>query len=288
MREWLHRHRFVVTATLLLVVPLFLMYLHGRRGGQATFLERVAVTLAGVTQSGLGSLGSGVSSVLSEYVLLVDLGRENERLKADNQRLTGEAILGKRLAVENLELRRLLAMKQAWNEPGMMVATVIGRELTPFYRVNRLVVEGAESGTLASDMAVITPLGLLGRVVQAAGPYGEVMLLADARSRVAAEVMGRGILGMVVGTGRPDDGTLRFQIASNEPPIESGVVVVTSGHDRVFPRGIEIGYVSDPGKRRQAGAYVEYELVPAVSPSGAGHVFVVGNVSAGPPRREGR
>ncbi|MBM4394173.1 MAG: rod shape-determining protein MreC [Deltaproteobacteria bacterium] len=287
MREFLARNRFGVTVGVLLVVPLILMYQHGRRGGGSA-VETASTGLAGLVQAGVGALVAGGAGFLEDYFVLVDVAERNQSLAAENERLVGEALLGKRLAVENEALRKLLGLRQARKELKMAPAGVVGRELTPFYRVARLSIDLDGDAAPAPDMAVVTHAGLVGRIVRTAGRYADVMLLTDTRSRVACEVLGRGVLGTLVGTGTLDEYRARLQVSVIEAPLEKDAVVVTSGHDRVLGRGIEAGYVADPSKRRQAGPFVEYDVVLAVNPAAIDDAMVVLEASAAPPPARGR
>jgi rod shape-determining protein MreC len=274
MIDWLARHRFPVVVTTMLLVPLGLMFLSGRRESAITLPEQVAMGVAGWLQRGIGSVFGGVSGAATDYVALVGLHEENDRLKAEKEFLVSQALEAKRLTVENVALRRLLEMHQSRRDLDLVPATLVARELTPFFRVARLSVE-LDGAPPQADQAVVTPMGLVGRVVHSSGSIADVMLLADTRSRVASEVLGRGILGMMVGSGNPDAYLARFQVSQTEVLLEKGAVIVTSGHDRVFPRGIEIGYVSRPDQRRQVGQYVEYDVVLAVNPGSLQDVLVV-------------
>ncbi len=274
MRDWFLRHRFGVTVAVLLVLPLIMMYIHGRRGSGSSIVERASTGVAGSTQALMTGLVEGAAEVAHDYLLLTDVEAENRRLKLENEQLMGEALEGKKLSVENQALRKLLELRQARKDLKLAPATVAGRELTPFYRVSRLSVE-VDAGAPEVDMAVVTREGLVGRVVHAAGRFADVMLLTDSRSRVACEVLGRGVLGMLVGSGTPDQNLARLQVSVNEAPLETNAVIVTSGHDRVFPRGVEVGYVVDPSKRRQAGPFVEYEVTLAVNPASVEKAMVV-------------
>lgn len=273
MQDWLERHRFAVTATTLLVIPLILMYFHGRRGQGASFLEKVSVATAGVAQSGVRSVVDSVAGVFEGYIVLVHLSADNERLKLENERLVAEALLSKRLAVENLELRDLLGMSREQTGLRIESATVIAKEVTPFFRVIRMRVEGATKPT--SDMAVIHSKGLVGRIVDAAGRFGDVMLLSDRRSRVACQIMGSGTLGMLIGTGSHEEYSAKLQVSLTEPVLKAGSTVMTSGHDRVFPRGVEVGYVLEPENRRHVGAFLEYDVALSVNPAAIDQVMIV-------------
>ncbi len=279
MLDWLARHRFGVAVAILQTVPLLLMYFHGRRGEGVSFAERLTVTLAGASQAAASAVVDFGGSLVRDYLLLVGVREENARLLRENERLLGEAVKAKRLAVENEALREALGLRGRRKDVRLWPGTVIGRELTPFYRVARISIAVEGDAEVRPGMAVLTHAGLLGRVVRTVGTYADVMLVTDGRSRVAAEVLGRGILGLAVGTGRNDEYRVRFQVSVTEAPLDDGAVVVTSGHDLVFPRGVEIGYVTNAARRRQVGPFVEYDLVPAVNPASLEFVFVA---EAGP------
>ncbi len=279
MLDWLVRHRFGVALVVLLTVPLLLMYVNGRRGEGATFAERLTVRLAGASQALANAVVDFGGGLFRDYVLLVGVREENERLVRENERLLGEAVQAKRLAVEVQTLREALGFRERRKDLRLWPGRVVGRELTPYYRVARVSIE--VEGEARSGMAVVTHAGLVGRVVRGVGSYADVMLLTDGRSRVAGEVLGRGVLGMAVGTGRTDEVRVRFQVSMSETPLEDGAVVVTSGHDRVFPRGIEIGYVTNAANRRQVGPFVEYDLAPAVNPAAVEFVFLAESGAVG-------
>lgn len=274
MLDWLIRHRFGIAVAVLLSLPLALMYLHGRRGEGTTFAERLAVTLAGASQALATKVLEFGGGLFRDYVFLVGVREENRRLASENERLLGEAIQNKRLAVEVQALSQALGFRERRRDLRLLPGRVIGREATPYYRVARISVEVEGDEEVRPGMAVMTPAGLVGRVVRGLGSYADVMLVTDSRSRVAGEVLGRGILGMAIGSGRTDEYRLRFQVSLSEALLDEGAVVVTSGHDRIFPRGLEIGYATNVEKRRQVGQFIEYDLVPAVNPAMVEHVFV--------------
>jgi len=252
------------------------MYFHGRRGEGTTILERIAISFAGVSQSSVTALVEWGGSMIEDFVFLVGVQADNRRLMEENERLLGEAMTAKRLVIENRSLRRLVGLKENLKRLETVPARVVGKELTPYYRVSRMSLEIGEDHEVEMDMAVVTHEGLVGRVVRIAAGYADVMLLPDSRSRVACEVLGRGILGMVIGEGELDGYKARLQLSVTEKPLDEGAIIQTSGHDRVFPRGIEVGYVADPSGRRQVGPFTEYDVVLAVNPTSVEHAMVVG------------
>jgi len=192
-------------------------------------------------------------------------------------------VTSRRLASENRELRLLLGLRESRDDLKLAPAEIVVRDVNPFFRIERMRLKLAASTNQsrpASGNAVITDIGLVGRITEIRGSFADVMLVSDYRSRVAAQVNGTGVIGMVVGSGRKSGYLARLQVSMSEPALLKGAVVVTSGHDRVFPRGIEIGYILDPEARRQVGPFMEYDVALAVDPSLADVVMVVTELAA--------
>mgnify|MGYP003732103969 CR=1 FL=1 len=263
-----------------LVIPVILMFLAGRGSG-SSLPEQLLVGLAGRIQGVARWVTGGTSDLLNGYALLVGVREENERLLAERDRLLQEALLAKQLAVEVQRLRKVLDLREKRPDLRLEAAQVVAMDVTPFHRVGRIQVQTA-GVALQPDMAVLTPEGLVGRITRAAGSLGDVMMLGDQRSRVACEVLGQGVLGVLIGSGLPDRYSAWLQVAQTEDPLPRGAVVVTSGHDRVFPRGIEVGYVLDQDARRRAGPFVEYEVRLAANPAAWDTVLVAAPAGSGP------
>jgi len=278
MWYWLFRHRLSVLGTLLVILPVLIMYIAGNSRHESGRLETAVGTVAGWSQEGVGEAVESVDGFGARVRSLFSFNDEMSRLKAENERLLGEALTARRFSDENGELRRLLGLRESRDDLKMMPAEIVVRDVNPYFRIERIrlkVPEGVEGARPTPGNAVITDVGLIGRVTEMRGAFSDVMLVSDYRSRVAAQVSGTGVIGMVVGSGRKAGYVARLQVSMTEPILQKGAAVVTSGHDRVFPRGIEIGYILDPEKRKQAGPFMEYDIGLAVDPATAEIVMVV-------------
>jgi len=120
--------------------------------------------------------------------------------------------------------------------------------------------------------AVISPNGLIGRVVEVRPGASIVQVLTDPTSTVGAHVLRTRTPGIVEGDPR---GTLRFKFMSRDgASIQSGDVLVTAGQGGLFPRGIPIGTVRSIDNR--GGALFHYaELTPAVDFARVDEVLLV-------------
>ena len=168
-----------------------------------------------------------------------------------------------------------------------MAATVIARDAIDLFQTVTID-KGASSG-LRKDMAVISPAGVVGRVVEQPPLYAaKVQLLIDREAGAGAIIERSGVGGVVVGQDREGEPPLELQFVSNLSDAKVGDRLVTSGLDGIFPRGITIGTLSKVEKG--VGLYKRIAVTPAVDFAEVGAVLVVLDPpqTTGPRRRADR
>lgn len=274
MREYVNRHRATIFSLVGLVVPLFLLYTHGRSPRRTTVIEAGLMNVTAPVQSAATRMLGGVEGLWAGYMALVDLQAENQSLEDDVQVLTAQALRAKELGLENVRLRALLEFKRERRDLQTVAAHVIGEDVSPFARVLRIHLDVGSSDALREGMAVVAAEGLVGRIRQVSGNVAQVMLAVDARSSVNVQVAGKGVTGNLQGTGDEEAYTALLTYLHKAEDLVEGDTIVTSGHDRVFPPGIEVGYIRSL-EERQRGVYYELQVVPAVNFSSLDEVLVV-------------
>jgi rod shape-determining protein MreC len=183
---------------------------------------------------------------------------ENLRLREENQRLRLEALAVSETAEENRRLRRLLDLRSRLPMQ-TLAGEVIGREWGGWVR--SLTVNRGRADDVQRLTAVISPDGLVGRVVDVRPGASVVQVLTDPASTVGAHAVRSRTPGVVEGEPR---GTLRFKyMARDGTGLQVGDLVVTSGLGGVFPRGIPIGRVKAI-EDRGAALFSYATLEPAV------------------------
>ncbi|MCC6619928.1 MAG: rod shape-determining protein MreC [Deltaproteobacteria bacterium] len=277
MREFLARHRPAIVAFLGLTLPLFLLYVHGRTNRKTTIFEAALMKVTAPVQGAASRLLSGVSDMWSGYIALVGVESENEALRDELGRLTTRANRADALELENARLRAMLDFKKERRDLVTVGAHVIGKDVSPFARVLRIALDAGEDARLSEGMPVIDATGLVGRLSRVAGTYAEVLLTVDARSTINVRVQGKGVNGTLTGTASQYNYISRFTYLHRAEPIEVGDLLVTSGHDKVFPPGLPVGVVRSIDERQRD---VEYELqvTPAVNFADLDLVHVVTGV----------
>lgn len=275
LRELLGRHRVSILSFCALVLPLFLLYAHGRVERRTTIVEAGLLRVTAPVQEAAARMLSGLEGVWTSYVALVELREDNDQLRGEVATLTVRALRAKELELENLRLRELLDFRRPRKDLRTVGAHVIGQEVSPYARVVRVALDVGIDDGVEAGMPVVAAEGLVGRVLHASGAYAEVMLTVDARSAVNVRVAGKGITGSLEGTGARDAYSARLlYLHEGAEPVAVGDAVVTSGHDKVFPPGIEVGYIRSL-EERQRGLYFELQVAPAVNFSTLEEVLVV-------------
>ena len=274
MRQLLKRYRATIVSFLALTVPLFLLYTHGRTQHEQSFLESVLMRLTAPFQQMMNGAVEAVSGVWHDYVALIDLKQRNVALTKRVTDLEGQALENERLRRENERLLGLCELRRRRGDWETVAAHVISKDISPYYRVMRVVLDLGAERTIKSGMPVITHLGVVGRIDKVSGRYADVLLTVDPRSRIDVKIAARGASGTVKGSGDRNLYGARFFFLERSEPIEPNDEVITSGHDRVFPPGLVVGYIASE-EERQSGVYFEYDVVPAVNFSTLEEVLVV-------------
>jgi rod shape-determining protein MreC len=119
-------------------------------------------------------------------------------------------------------------------------------------------------------MAVISPAGVVGRVILPSRRASKVQLLIDRNAAAGALIERTRVQGVVMGIG---DGMLRLQYVPGTADVKTGDLVVTSGIDGIYPKGFVIGTIDHAD--RGVGAYHEIIVRPAVDFSRLEEVLIV-------------
>jgi rod shape-determining protein MreC len=131
--------------------------------------------------------------------------------------------------------------------------------------------KGSADG-VQKDMAVVTPLGVVGKVVSVTAHTAKVILLTDANSGIDVLVQRTRSRGII--SGSLDSGTVLKYMKRSED-IQVGDRLITSGLDGVFPKGLMTGTVVKVNKQH-LGLFQLVEVLPAVQSSRVEEVLVVG------------
>jgi rod shape-determining protein MreC len=223
-----------------------------------SFAELQRVMTGGVT---------GAQELWTGYLDLRRVGEENAALRQELQALQIRLQEERAMAQRTQDLRQLLELRQR-AELETTAAEIIAAGASPEFRTVTLD-KGSADG-LVADMAVISPGGVVGRVILSSPRAAKVQLLVDRNAAAGAVVERSRAQGVVVGVGA--DG-LRMDYVPGTADVKAGDLVVTSGIDGIYPKGFVIGTVQTVD--RGPGTYHEIRIRPAVDFSRIEEVLVV-------------
>jgi rod shape-determining protein MreC len=169
------------------------------------------------------------------------------RAGTQNARLTREIDIARvRLAEaeamkqENRRLRNLLGLSQGEVKP-VAAGRLIGSSVASTRRF-AYVSAGSQDGVRAG-MPVISPLGLIGRVLETGGHSARVLLLSDSASMVPVRRSTDNVVAFAEGRG---DGTVRLRLVNlGINPLKKGDVFVTSGAGGLYRPGIAVAVADE-------------------------------------------
>lgn len=257
-QEMSERTHIAVVSFALFVTALFLTAYSSRypavaRVGNSLVLELTA-PIARVTTA----IGSGARTLWGRYLYLMSTAKENEALSKRVQELETKLGLLTEFEAENDRLRQVLSFSTDRQLRGT-VASVIGADASGWIR--GLVIDRGTAHGLRAGMAVLHPLGVVGQITSVGSNSARVLLVNDHSSGVDVLVQGSRVRGVLEGAGEK---ACELKFVTKENPVKVGDVVVTSGMDQVFPKGLVVGTVSQVSA--QTGTLFQtVEVRPAVN-----------------------
>ncbi len=226
----------------LLTFNLVLMSSSDRGHGRRSVLEEGLLVLSSPFLKSASWVSQGMVGLWRTYVDLRGVEEENRRLRAQVDSLGEEARRGIEARLEAGRLRETLDLKSAL-EYRTVTGHVIARDDPSGARV--LLLDRGSNDGIAADQPIITPRGIVGRVITAAPGVAKVQTILDPNSGVAAIVQRTRAQGVVVGEG---DRACRMDYVTDLASVEVGDVVITSGLDQIYPKGYIVGVVTAVGE----------------------------------------
>jgi rod shape-determining protein MreC len=251
-------------------------------GRGTSLLERLVFSLFTPLQTGVSGLLRSVSAAWRGYADLRGVREQNLRLNERVRILETLLMERQHQAREAERLRELLELRQILPFK-TIVAEVVTRDNVPWYRT-LLINKGAEDG-VRMEAPVISPTGVVGRVIERGPHAAKVQLLLDQQSGVGVLIERSRATGVVSGqVGFADTGTsdLKMNYVPELADVAVGDVVVTSGFDRIFPKGLVVGRVRFVGPG--SGLFKEVLVSPSARFSTLEEVLILLGTSPDEPR----
>jgi rod shape-determining protein MreC len=266
MEFLLNRFRNLTVLLLVILAQLVLLAYQVKSNEDVRLIRVWSVTAVTPLAKVLEVVRRNTIGLIEDYFVLLNVREQNRnlnvelgRLKMENQFLKTE--------LQTADRARALQAFQSRTPSRTLAARIIGTGTGANSRVV-FVDQGSHAGVMRG-MAVVTPDGIVGKVLASYPTASQVLLITD--STFAAGVISdkNRVHGTVKGQGQSK---CLVDYVQNEEKVEVGEIFYTSGDDRIFPKGMPVGKVSvvRPGK-----TFKEIYLVPSGFQQGLEEVLIV-------------
>ena len=249
--------RVLFSLLVLAAVAVAVSFLVLRSSNGISVFENVVGTVFRPIESAFSSAAGGVKNFFSNWRNYDKLQREYETLEMTNEELSLKLSGVEETEQENARLKVLLDAQDAYEALDPIYAKVIARDPGQWFdtfTINRGTTHGVTEG-----MSVVTGAGLVGYVYEAGLTYAKVLTIIDTRSAVAVLVQRTRDNGVMRGevTEASDSAECYTYYLPNVNNILPGDVIVTSGTDSLYPKGLTIGEVIAVSQETSSdGSYV--------------------------------
>jgi rod shape-determining protein MreC len=203
------------------------------------------------------------------YADLRGVRQKNHELQEEVSRLQMEQVRLKQDAEQARRLQALLEFKEK-TITRTVAAQVIGTSGTEQSHV--IYIDKGSHDGIRQDMAVITPDGIVGKIKDVFRLSSQVLLINDHDSGAGVILESSRLQGILKGTSL---GELQISDVMSDEKVEAGEHVITSGGDRIFPKGFPVGTVVSAVADRDNDPFLLIRIKPAADLRRLEEVMVV-------------
>lgn len=266
MDSLLNRYRSIVLLLVVLVAQLIFLAYQVKTDNDVRVIRVWAVTvITPIAQIAETTRGT-IYGVFHNYFDLRNARNENRemrtelgKLKLENQFLTAQLNTADRVkalsAFEKLTPSRLLA------------ARIIGTATTSASKI--VFLDRGSNAAVEKGMAVITPDGIVGKILDAYPTASQALLATDPGFAAGVVSQKNHVRGILRGMG---SGKCKVDMVQNEEKVDVGEMFYTSGDDRIFPRGMPVGKAAVV---REGAPFKDILVYPAGLQNGPEEVLIV-------------
>lgn len=266
MESLFYRYRNIIVLLLVIFAQLVLLAWQVKSDNDVPMVRVWAVTAVTPVASAIETMRNGTTGFFSNYFELRNareqsrqLRTEVDRLKLENQFLKNELASAQRA--------ESLAGFQARSPSKMLGARVIGA--TPGMGSKSVLIDRGTASGVHRGMAVVTPDGIVGRVVAVFPFASQVLSVTDPGFAAGVESQKNHVHGVLKGLGNE---SARVDFVPAGQKVEVGEMFFTSGEDRVFPKGLPVGKVTGV---HEGGNFQDITVEPSGTETAPEEVLVI-------------
>lgn len=255
----------ILFLTILCLAALIFFSFRSSKSPSQNFLERTVYNLMSPLAKGVGEIQGGVLHFYESYRGLKNAREENLDLKKELGALREKIV---QLEENNRFLERAADQYRlsGLNPEAGVMGRVVGYDPESTFRSVTLDI-GGEKG-VREDQTVLAQGGLVGRILKVGPSSSQVLLLTDLKSAVDVLDARTRARGTLMGLRHKlrlnrDHWLTQVEYVSAGEEIRAGDLLLTTGSDEIFPKGIPVGVVSSVEKDK-SGLFWRAEVEPYV------------------------
>ena len=266
MDFFLSRYRHLTVLLIVIAAQLVLIAYQVKTNNDIPLIRVWAVTAVTPVEQSLEFVRRYTWGFVEDYFVLLGVRNQNEKLRSENGDLKLENNYLKS-EIATADRARALSVFETRSPSKTIAARVIGNGTGANSRVV-FIDRGSTSG-VESGMAVVTPDGIVGKVVDAYPTSSLVMLIIDPTFAAGVVSQKNRVHGTLKGLGHAE---CLVDYVQNEEHVDIGEWFYTSGDDRIFPRGFPVGQVTAVSNGK---TFKEIYVSPSGMAGGVEEVLVV-------------
>jgi rod shape-determining protein MreC len=202
------------------------------------------------------SVTGGIQYVWHNYIWLVGARAENEQLRETVRQLSLLNSTYEQAMQENVRLRQLVGLSE-----DMAYKTIAARVVarTPSFLSNVIYIDQGWKDGVTIDSPVVSGAGIIGRTIIVSRHQAQVQLITNPGASMGAMLKDPRTPGILSGSG---DLLLDLNYISNTKEVAIGDIVLSSGLDGIFPKGLVVGKVVDSHK--STGVFRSIKVEPSM------------------------
>jgi rod shape-determining protein MreC len=235
METLLNRYRNITVLLLAIFAQLVLLAYQVKNVDDVPMMRVWAVSAVTPLAKVMEVARSNTVGAIQGYITLHDTHEENlhlkeevGRLKMQNQFLQNE--------LNTADRAKALVAFQAQTQSKTLAARIIA--LGAGVNSKLVIVDRGSTAGVEKGMAVVTPDGIVGKVLAAYPTASQVLLVTDPNFAAGVISQKHHARGTLKGQGYAD---CKVEYVQNEEKVDVGEWFYTSGDDRIFPKGFPVG-----------------------------------------------
>ena len=258
---------FLAAAIFLQILGLAIQIKRSTENESSRLIRLWAVSIVAPLEKGIVRVQSSGSSVWHNYFYLRGVRQENRDLRDQLEQLRLEQVRLKQDADQAHRLQALLGFKEQFIGK-TTAAQVIGSSGNEHSRL--VYIDKGSADGIRNEMPVITADGIVGKVLSVIdGSTSQVLLINDQQSGVGAILEQSRLQGVLKGRA---SGELVIDKIMADEEVKPGDRILTSGGDRIFPKGLPLGSVSKISKGPE---FIQVTVKPAATLTHLEEVLVI-------------